>query len=371
MRLDRKDKFLTVEPGMGRCMWFRGVQREGLDELWIRTASGPSIGFGHLSRALILAELARNSTMTRFLVDPDDVWTRERVRLRGWEVLAFFPEVYCGADRQPDCLLIDTRDTAGLEPLIDHARRQKIPVVSIHDLGLSPLPSDVVVDGSIRPVSQDPGTTCRMGPSYLVLDPLFGHLHDQNRKLRHRIETVVVSLGGGDTGQYFTVLIEGLQQWGRQIRVIGVPGFVEWGQRKLSERSWAPVRFSWAMPDEPLPRLLAESDLALTAGGLSAYESLCVGTPACCLALDRHQLITVHALAEAGACVNLGLGSDLDASLLTGWLDALDQNPDERRAMMKRGKELIDGRGAARVAALLDSIMRGTAAGARCRRSLP
>ncbi|MCK7492400.1 MAG: hypothetical protein MZW92_12935 [Comamonadaceae bacterium] len=48
-------------------------------------------------------------------------------------------------------LLIDTRDSSGLSLLISEARKRFIPIVSIHDLGLNPVASDIGIDASVKP----------------------------------------------------------------------------------------------------------------------------------------------------------------------------------------------------------------------------
>jgi hypothetical protein len=115
-------------------------------------------------------------------------------------------------------LIIDTRETRGLIQLLAECRRRGIPVISIHDLGLNPLPSDLVVDGSVLPVAYDapsPQSEFRYGTSYMVLDPSFAVFHDRKKRLKTQISSVVINLGGGDSKEYYPRVLRGLCSWNR------------------------------------------------------------------------------------------------------------------------------------------------------------
>jgi spore coat polysaccharide biosynthesis predicted glycosyltransferase SpsG len=337
--------------------------------LWIRTAAGPSIGYGHLRRCLVLAGLLTDSIRVVFLTDPEDTNAAAQVAAAGIECMPFHacgrqPRIW--AEGSPAGVLIDTRVEQGLRDLIVECRRRGVPVASIHDLGLNLLPSDILIDGSILPVAPDVAPhEARLftGTSYAVLDPIYAFLGRQRRHVRQRIARVAINLGGGDNGTSFCVVVEGLRRWGRAIEVVGVPGFTPWGQEMLVERNLEPLRFRWASPNESVANVLYRSDLAITAGGLSALEALATGTPLMALAHDTYQQLTVSALARAEACVDLGRAAGLKPSHVGPVVNALDVDPGRRARLMTRGRQIVDGRGAERVAAILrESLLDGTRA---------
>lgn len=326
--------------------------------LWIRTASGPEIGFGHLRRSIILARSLSDCGVPLFLVDSQDWWSQEQIASEGFSFVSRELDEIWFLFPNPKAILIDTRLEAGLDHLVAEARNRKIPVVSIHDLGLNPIPSDVLIDGSLSPLFGDfsyrHATLCG-GTPYQVLDPVYSSLHQRRKQLNKKIKSVAVNLGGGNSGKYFEKVLEGLKLWEHKLDVIGVPGFTSWGQEILSQRDWSPIHFHW--DSLPFDRILIQVDLAITAGGLSAYEALCTGTPLLALSRDHLQQITVTKLSQTGACMDLGLGDDLDPNKLPEVLSLLESSWEKRKSLSRRGKQIVDGRGAERVSWIIRRLI--------------
>ncbi len=326
--------------------------------MWIRTVAGPMIGFGHLRRSVILARMLSGNLDPVFLYDQDDQWTQEEASSQGWGLEPMRPAEIWSGRPMPSGLLIDTREDAGLSQLISESRARSVPVLSIHDLGLNPLPSDIAVDGSIFPTTRDfprRETSFYTGTAYLVLDPAFAMLHQQRKRISEKIRSIVVNLGGGDSRGQFETVLKGLQLWGRELDVVGLPGFALWGQQELADKHWAPLSFRWASEDEAVERLLFRSDIAITAGGLASFEALCVGTPLLALSLDGFQHFTVSMLANADACVDLG--ENPKASSIPPLLDSLERVAGRRERLSFRGRQIVDGRGAERVCRLIRRLV--------------
>jgi spore coat polysaccharide biosynthesis predicted glycosyltransferase SpsG len=324
----------------------------GAGSLWIRTAAGPDIGFGHLKRSLVLAELLSDCLTPLFLLDPQDFGSRDLIAAADQQFLAMHINAAWDLLPDPAALLIDTRETRELNTLISRAEEKCIPVISIHDLGLNPLPSNVVIDGSIAPVEvADSRSLLYRGAEYMVLHPFYRMFHEKQKQIGKSIRSVFVNLGGGNSGRFFPPIMEGLRLCGREFDITGVRGFSSWGQDSFGARDWSPMRFRWESwsPEAAL----FNADLAITAGGISAYEALCTGTPLLALSYDCWQQKTVSALARKGGCIDLGLGGELIPDRLADLLTVIDGNEDMRRRLSCRGKEIVDGRGAERVAQII------------------
>jgi len=339
-------KTMTVVPQYSRLT--------GLPYLWIRTAAGPKIGFGHLRRSLVLAEALRDACRPVFLLDPGDCWSRTQLEDGNCSF-------YCdGIDQvweslpEPDAILIDTRISSGLDGLISAAKTRRIPVISIHDLGLNRLPSDKAIDGSVVPMNPDslhPNTQYFTGPDYMVLDPIYQALSLLNKPIHQKMRSVLINLGGGDSARFYRKVLEGLKLWAHEIEVIGVPGFSSWGQEELARNDWTPLHFRW--DGRNIPQLLFGADLAITAGGISAYEALCAGTPLLTLAYDELQQITIKTLSSAEACIDLGLGDDLLPGDLAIQLSRLEADIAKRQLLSRNGRRIVDGRGTERVVRII------------------
>ncbi len=343
-------KTLTVTPKVLHCAESPVV--------WIRTVAGAQIGFGHLRRTIILAEALQDCCTPLFLLDPVDYSSKEHLAAQGYE---FFDQ---GLDRiwsvlpDPIAILIDTRLTEGLDGLFKGAQKRGIPVISIHDLGLNLLPSDIIIDGSIVPVDRDSGrqnTAYCCGTDYMILDPAYNLLRPRRMQVRDKIRSILINLGGGDSHRYFPLVLEGIQLWGHEVEVVGVPGFVRWGQESLAQRDWHPLHFHWESLS--VAQLLCRADLAVTAGGIAAYEALCAGTPLFALSYDSLQQTAIAAIEAVGACIALGPGDNLDPVQLARALAVIDSGCEARRLLSLRGQRIVDGLGTERVSQVIRQLI--------------
>jgi len=167
----------------------------------------------------------------------------------------------------------------------------------------------------------------------------------------------VINLGGGDSSRYFEKVLNGLRNWGRDLEVVGMPGFSSWGQEQLAQQDWTPLRFRWASKTEAVERLLFRADIAVTAGGLASFEAMCAGTPLLALSYDGFQSFTISMLAKADACIDLGLGDLLKPASIPPILSSLDGTPSQREKLSFRGRQIVDGRGAERVSRVIRRLV--------------
>jgi spore coat polysaccharide biosynthesis predicted glycosyltransferase SpsG len=107
-----------------------------------------------------------------------------------------------------------------------------------------------------------------------------------------------------------------------------------------------------------LPAVMATTDLAISAGGMTSYELAYMGVPAILLPATAFQAPVSAGLARHGAAINLGLADEFP---LEGFLEAvrvLDASAEKRQEMIRIGQALFDGRGAERVGeAMLGSVV--------------
>jgi spore coat polysaccharide biosynthesis predicted glycosyltransferase SpsG len=101
---------------------------------------------------------------------------------------------------------------------------------------------------------------------------------------------------------------------------------------------------------QAMAALIAEADLAIGAGGSSAWERCVPGLPAITLILADNQRENTLALAAAGAAVALEVNGALPARLGEDFR-ALAADAERRGQMSEAAAALCDGAGAERVAA--------------------
>ncbi len=203
-----------------------------------------------------------------------------------------------------------------------------------------------------------------LGTEYAVLRREF-RPDPPPRAIPERARHLLVTLGGADPGgvtRRVVAAVAGLPselREGAELRVIvGAAnpdgGRLETEARRLS--GMLPVRIERAVTD--MPALLAWADLAITSGGSTVWELARMGCPALVIETVPVEALLVGGLARVGLDDRLGHADDLDGATITAAVAARIDDQRWRQEMSARGRELVDGRGAARVVAVLASEVR-------------
>jgi UDP-2,4-diacetamido-2,4,6-trideoxy-beta-L-altropyranose hydrolase len=98
-----------------------------------------------------------------------------------------------------------------------------------------------------------------------------------------------------------------------------------------------------------MPELMAESDLAIAAGGSTCWELAMMGIPSLLLILAENQRLNAEKLGELGVGINLGRDLQVTPKIISGEIDRLRQDPDRLTSMSEKAVTLVDGYGANRV----------------------
>jgi spore coat polysaccharide biosynthesis predicted glycosyltransferase SpsG len=194
-----------------------------------------------------------------------------------------------------------------------------------------------------------------LGPSYLALRPEFAEA--ARRTIHDDVRRALVTIGGADPGRLVAPLVR------RAIAGLGAVTLDVVAGPLVDDVACVRAAVGRVVLHESpkhLRDLRLAADLAVTGGGQTVYELAATGTPMVATGLAANQMPSVDAMRAAGA---LAYAGDVhDAALgpgLVATLAALAADPERRADMSRRGRALVDGRGAPRVArALLDLIGR-------------
>jgi spore coat polysaccharide biosynthesis predicted glycosyltransferase SpsG len=183
------------------------------------------------------------------------------------------------------------------------------------------------------------------GAAFALLRASF--LEARERVIRHGrpARTVLVSTGATDPdgiGAAVTAELLGADATVEVIRVVGPDTDVRADRdHPRSRRLVAP---------STLAEALADATVYVGAAGTTAVQAACVGIPAAITAVARNQVAQAEALAEGGCAVVT------DAhGLARACLELLD-DPERCEQMAVRGRTLVDGLGAARVAEAIRTL---------------
>lgn len=335
-----------------------------MTSLLIVTEGGRSVGLGHLRRCVTLAAaLTRIGVQPRFRVEGGEA-AEALVRDAGFPVeahadLSDAAELSAWIASSPaEGVLIDSYRAD--EEVFRACAPKK--TIAIDDLADRPLPVDMVVNSTIAAESLDYGRLTRarllLGPRYALLRPEFEAV--PARHARRSIERVMITLGGSDHG----TLASSIVRWcaaaapSAALEVVIGPFF------ERLELLCALESDRIVLLEQPHMRdVMLRADLAVVSGGQTLFELAATGTPAIVITTAGNQVEHARAFADRGTVVLAGRADDPD--LPSRFAVAFESARDvpARAQMSRRGRELVDGRGAERTASAIVEILKGERSG--------
>ncbi|QWF80177.1 spore coat protein [Amycolatopsis sp. CA-230715] len=325
-----------------------------MTRLLLRADSSATIGAGHIARVVAFAEEAvRREWTVEFSGHTENAgWLASRLDELGVRRL---PPVELGsAARKFDAVLVDHY---GIGEVRDEVRAAGAVLVSMEDGTFGRRAADVVVDCGFAPAPRpdDGSTTVLSGPKYAPVRGVVRAAREKRaaRETEHTPPRVLVVLGGGG------VWVDAVESLLVALRDTGLPFSAEAlvrGEPSVPEAGPG-QEFRLSPPGTNLPELLAETDLAISAAGVTLLELCCIGVPTALVQLVDNQATGYRAALDLGLATGIGTVDGLDANeVLTGLLGSAAK----RAELAAAASTVIDGRGAARV---LDAVRSETDAG--------
>jgi UDP-2,4-diacetamido-2,4,6-trideoxy-beta-L-altropyranose hydrolase len=163
---------------------------------------------------------------------------------------------------------------------------------------------------------------------------------DQARRL-------LVTLGGADPRGVTLQVLDALRDAAGPLEVRAVIGLETPALRAAVEGHPHGVQLLTQVRD--MRPHMEWADLAVCAGGSTNWELCFLGVPRLLIVLADNQVPLARALEQLGCARDLGWYDQLDRLALVEALSAIRAAPQLRASMAQRGRELVDGGGAARV----------------------
>jgi spore coat polysaccharide biosynthesis predicted glycosyltransferase SpsG len=198
-------------------------------------------------------------------------------------------------------------------------------------------------------------TVLLLGPAYALLRPEFQRWRDWTREHAPQARRLLVTLGAGASVESLRSLIERLgpsASASMHIRVVVGP-FSGVAKEPLDDQGQPSPGVEWVCAPSDMPSLMAWADVAVASSGGTAQEMAFMGLPAVLLVVADNQAALAAALERAGAAVNLAKNGGVAACQLQEAVRDLVMDEPRRRHMSQCGRALLDGGGAARVAAFI------------------
>jgi UDP-2,4-diacetamido-2,4,6-trideoxy-beta-L-altropyranose hydrolase len=203
--------------------------------------------------------------------------------------------------------------------------------------------------------SCEPNTRLLLGTKYVLLRSEFHAWRDWQREVPEIARRALVTLGGGDPYNVTLQVINSLKILGiSDLEVRVVVGASNPHIQILREALFSvPCTIRLLHNVENMPDLMAWADLAVSAGGSTAWELAFMGVPALILTIADNQEGTGKDLQHRGAALNLGWYHMLDVQDLKIAVCNILSDREKRAEMSENGTKLVDGNGVNRLCSFL------------------
>jgi spore coat polysaccharide biosynthesis predicted glycosyltransferase SpsG len=324
------------------------------------------MGWGHFRRCYALAEVAQQSSRFRvhFLTRPLPKGLKKKVT-----------EIHANSQILKEEATLE-EDLSTLHSMFDMMTRKKIVVCVDHNQWTSECFDSLKSDNRVILMSFDDGLKRHYSSDYLVnpnldadkiaysagdsceklLGPKYTMIREEVHTLRqHPTERMaenfqfLISLGAADKWGYAIRAIEAVRKSNVKFETHVVVN-AEWPHLETAKRIIGNHPRVHLYEDPSFyPQLLARSDLALVAAGMTTYELAYLGVPMLTVALNPEQQTIGQAWASRGIAEHLGTAEILSVELvldrLAYWMER-DQELEDRGI---KAQKIIDGRGKFRV----------------------
>ena len=321
-------------------------------KILILTEGGKNIGFGHITRCMSLYEAFEEKGITpKIIVSGDDTVT-DLLKGKDYQILDWInhrDRVFESADNN-DVILIDSY--LADSPLYERiSTLAKMPVYMDDNKRLD-YPEGIVVNGGILAEElgypEKDGLIYLLGSRFSISRKIFWRA--PRKEIREQIKTIMLTFGGDDsknmTPKILKFLIENYQEAAKKV-MIG-RGFNNQNIEEIERLKDYRTELVFYPDAERMEHVMAESDIAISAGGQTLYELAGVGVPAIVIAVAENQLNNIHGWQKIGCIEYAGWYDDKD---LFGHIGDIlkDLNYKKRKAFSDRCRKIVDGQGAKRV----------------------
>jgi UDP-2,4-diacetamido-2,4,6-trideoxy-beta-L-altropyranose hydrolase len=214
------------------------------------------------------------------------------------------------------------------------ALAERLPLATIGEANRCP-GAGVHIDPHLDRAGEPATARLLPGPGYALVDPGFAAAR---RDRSGPVDTVLVTVGGGITGRPLAeaAVRAARDTFGDRVRILTAGG--------VDLPGTEPLPFPGTLLD-----VVADVDVAVSAAGNTVYELAAAGVPAVVVPIVDNQRRVADGARSAGFALVPDAPDGLDAAV--GRL----ADPGVRAALQKAGPRTVDGRGAARVAAALET----------------
>jgi len=230
-------------------------------------------------------------------------------------------------------------------------------LVTIDGLCKIRFPSDIVIDPYYRTENinyESYGyTKFLLGPAYFIFRQEFIEAAKVSRQIKKDAKNILVTMGGSDPLNVTLKAAKALSKLNKNsinLRVVTGACFSYPVKQELKRTlKGFTGNCELILRSNKMAELMLWSDLAITAGGLTKYETAATGTPSIVISQTDREAEMTKQFERTGATIHLGLISEVYEEDIVEAIEKLLKDYVLRTEMSRRGKNLVDGKGVERI----------------------
>lgn len=344
-----------------------------LPRLLVRADASTRIGTGHIMRMLALAQQWRQRGGTaRFICCECPKGLKTRIEKEGFSFHAVRAVAGSSADLQYFLEILEREEKSvvaldGYHFDVEYQRKVKSLagcVLVLDDFGhLGEYCCDILLNqnptaANLNLGARAGGAIVLEGPAYALIREEYFRYPGQKQLPADRPLNLLVTLGGSDPNNMTQEVLHALEGLKSRISKLHVLiGAANPHQNQLrSHMLNLPFPSQLLVNVTDMPAELAWADAAICAGGSTCWEMGYMGVPVAVVTLAENQHSIGTALEKMGAAALLGCHQELTRDSLTAGIARFLCDNSLREQISEKLHSLIDGRGASRVVANLQSL---------------
>ena len=208
-------------------------------------------------------------------------------------------------------------------------------------------------------IKKNKNTIYCIGPRYFISKEQISFYHNLEKVIRDNVESVLITIGGGDRRNLTPRIIDALKDF-KDINFNIVIGSAFKNKDKIKTGAKKNnLKYNLIENLNNLSKLIYESDLVISAGGLTSFELAAIGTPFIGFSTsmaEPWEEERLKRMEELGICRYAG-DWNFKKENLNKIFKFLVNNKKERENMSVNGKRLLDGRGSDRVVKVIKELI--------------
>lgn len=360
--------------------WWHGVSepRSVMQErVFFRVDADDRIGSGHLVRCRLLADaLRRHAVPSTFLTTSTPEILCNFIEGCGHTVTrlpadraadpGYLLEEIGGAGAGSSMLVLDGDvpefyETRWHETI--RARDVGLMIITFrHDCHFA---ADLVLNQNLLALRQqysaEPHAELLLGPRYAVLAEEFRELNDMPTRVQSRPRSILVTFGGADRQDLTLRTVRALSKLkDPPERLLVVAGSLYSRLPELEALLSASPHLNPELQVDTMrmPAVMSEADLAVTSGGITAWELACAGVPNVIVSSSERERWTGLLLGRERLACFVGHYDEVSQDQIRKAVEHLMADAARRQSLSLAGRQLVDGRGLDRVLEKMLALLR-------------